>query len=212
MNLDCAYYSEPGSVHEYEDRILFDTKRNLFAVADGVTISTQGFGGIAAEKAVRLLEEYFDGNLVNSVKRVNDELYMLKMKDESIGETTLTSCYIHESYCEVVNIGDSPAILVRDGRIEEIYEKDRISIGYLSSVLGYRKGIKPHEKKVEIKNSDLIILCSDGVEHILNTEFIGNIVKEESKTSEIALRIVETAKIYPSDYDDDKTVIVIRIE
>jgi hypothetical protein len=48
--------SVPGTSHDYEDRILVNEARRLYAVADGVTSSSQGSGGVAAELALALLK------------------------------------------------------------------------------------------------------------------------------------------------------------
>ena len=57
--LDVSSRSVRGSMHPYEDRVLVDEERGLFAVADGVTGSSQGSGAVAAELALELLREGF---------------------------------------------------------------------------------------------------------------------------------------------------------
>ncbi len=69
MVLDTHFKSVPGSTHVYEDRILVEEERKIYAAADGVTISSQGSGGVAAELALRLLKEVFSGDLSGSSGR-----------------------------------------------------------------------------------------------------------------------------------------------
>ena len=61
--LEVVSRSEPGRGRVYEDRVLVDEGRGLFAVADGVTRSSQGTGAAAADLAVKLLSENFTGDL-----------------------------------------------------------------------------------------------------------------------------------------------------
>jgi serine/threonine protein phosphatase PrpC len=209
MNVLCGSVSVPGSSHPYEDRILVDNKRHLYAVADGVTISSQGSGGLAAEIAVSRLKEVFRGDLMEAVMEVNKYILDQKYKDRRIGETTLTACYIGEKKCELVNVGDSPAILIRDKRVEFLSQEDRSPHGYLLQVLGYSEDITPHRNLFDLSHDDKIIIASDGVSHVLTPELILKSVKEDP--SEFASNIVKLANYYPSSYDDDKSVIVIIV-
>lgn len=210
MRLDVGYKSVQGSTHPYEDRILVDKERNLFAVADGVTISSQGSGGIAAEIAVTQLRKLFEGNLVKAVLDVNRYIVEVKSKNKGVGETTLTACHIDDARAEIVSVGDSPAFLIRRNRLIELTESDRSPWGGLTQVIGYAEYINPHRNVMEVQPEDILIVCSDGIIHIFAQGLLIGL-QELSKPTEIAEKLISLAIKYPSGYDDDKSVIVIKV-
>jgi serine/threonine protein phosphatase PrpC len=135
--LDPYSKSVPGSAHAYEERMLVDEERKLYAVADGVTISSQGSGGVAAELALRLLKEIFSGDLIGAVEEVHRRLVDLKRADRNIGETTLTAAHlVDNNRAEIVNIGDSPGYLLRGGDLRVLTHADKNELGYIPQALG----------------------------------------------------------------------------
>lgn len=211
MKLEVGYRSVPGSSHPYEDRILVDQKRRLFAVADGVTISSQGSGGIAAEIAISEFSRLFSQDVLKALHQVNSRMIKLKLEDKSIGETTLTVAYFSNSQAEVANVGDSPAFIVRRDKLEQLTRSDRSPLGGLLQVIGLVEEIHPHISRVSIERGDFFLIASDGISHILHEKIVVPLVKNLSKTSQIADKLVSLAEHFPSGYDDDKSVIVIKV-
>jgi serine/threonine protein phosphatase PrpC len=208
--LQAASRSVPGSVHPYEDRILVDEKRGLFAVADGVTNSSQGSGGVAAELAVNLLRESFSGNIVSSIEKVHRTAFERREEDMTIGETTLTAVAIRGTTLEAGNVGDSPAYLVRGCEMKTLIQEDRNPYGYITQVIGYPEKTHVHSLRLILKEGDLVIVASDGVEHVLHPSFM-SLLAGRDDADEIADAIIGEARVNPSPYDDDKSVIVLRI-
>lgn len=211
MKLEVGYKSVPGSSHPYEDRILIDKERCLFAVADGVTISSQGSGGVAAEIAISEFSRLFAGDILKTLHQVNSRIVKLKLENKSIGETTFTVAYFSNYQAHVANVGDSPAFIVRQDKLEQLTRSDRSPLGGLLQVIGLREEIHPYISRVSIEKNDVFLLASDGISHILDEETVVPLVKNLSKTSQIADKLVSLADHFPSGYDDDKSVIVIKI-
>ena len=210
--LEVVSRSAPGLTHPYQDRVLVDEKRGLFAVADGVTRSSQGDGAIGAELAVRLLEENFSGDLKRTVEEVH-EMVFGKMKQEwSIGETTLTAMSVNDSQGEVCNVGDSPACLVQGANITSLYTADKSLQGDLTQVIGFPESVRVHSTRFQLNGGDVVILATDGVEQVLQPPLIYRYLRR-TNAHEIADAIIEGAKTQArkGGYDDDKTVIVIRV-
>jgi hypothetical protein len=209
--LDTHFKSVPGSTHVYEDRILVEEERKIYAAADGVTISSQGSGGVAAELALRLLKEVFSGDLAGAVGEVHRRPIGLKKTDRTIGETTLTAAHLVDNGAQIVNVGDSPGYLLRDGDLRVLTHADRSELGYITQVLGYPEKIRVHSSTVALKTNDYLILASDGVAHVINHETLLPIVRMAPDAKEVAEAIIESAKRSWVGYDDDKSVIVIRV-
>jgi protein phosphatase len=196
-------------MHPYEDRVLVDEKRGLFAIADGVTGSSRGSGAVAAELALELLREDFVGDVVEAIREVHRTVYERRMNDRSIGETTLTAAAVKGDLLRVGNLGDSPAYLVRGGEMRSLIIGDISPLGYITQVVGYPEIVKVHTQEAQLQKRDLVILASDGVGHVLHPSFIAPLASEPS-ANRIVERIVEEARVTVTDYDDDKSVIVLR--
>jgi len=207
--LEVVSRSEPGQGRVYEDRVLVDEGRGLFAVADGVTQSSQGTGAAAADLAVRLLSENFESDLEKAMARVHEIAFARKKEDWSIGETTLTAMSVDEPRAEVCNIGNSPAILVQGADITNLYTNDTSLEGGLTQAVGLPQKINIHSTRFQLEGGNVVILASDGVEHALRPPLIYHFLMKVN-AKEIADAIVEGAQTGGIRTDDDKTVIVLR--
>ncbi len=211
MKLEVGAKSEAGSAHPYEDRMLLDEEAGLFCVADGVTHSSYGSGAVAAELALALLREAFTGDLAVALGRVNQLSLERRKGDTTIGETTLTAASVNQSTLEVANVGDSPALLVRGGRTESLSVEDRGPGGRITQVVGYRSLIEVHRTRLELEPGDMVVVASDGVGHVLTNPLLTGLAKTAT-AAKAADSIVKQAKSVPSGYDDDKTVIVLKVK
>jgi serine/threonine protein phosphatase PrpC len=190
--------------------MLVDERLGLFAIADGVTNSSQGSGAVAAELALSLLRENFSGDVVSAINKVHDIALARREEDRTIGETTLTAVAISGENLVAGNVGDSPAYLVKGGEVRSLIQEDKSPYGYITQVIGYPETIRVHSAHSHLEESDLVIVASDGVGHVLHLSFIGRLVNRVA-ASEIANAIIGEAKANPAPYDDDKSVIVLRI-
>ncbi|HXW95313.1 MAG TPA: SpoIIE family protein phosphatase [Nitrososphaerales archaeon] len=211
--LEVATRSAPGRGHPYQDRVLVDERRGLFAVADGVTRSSQGDGAAGAELAVKLLSENFSGDLKRAVEEVHEMVFGKMRQEWSIGETTLTAMSVNDSQAEVCNVGDSPARLIQGANITDLYTVDKSMQGDLTQVIGFPESIKVHSTRFQINNGDVIILATDGVDEVLHPPLIYRFLRKVN-AKEIADAIIQGARaqVRRGGYDDDKTVIVIRAQ
>jgi serine/threonine protein phosphatase PrpC len=208
--LRVAARSVPGSEHPYEDRILVDEELGVFAVADGVTNSSQGSGAVAAELALKLLRENFAGDIVTAIGVVHRIAMAKRGEDSAIGETTLTAVVVRGLSLQAGNVGDSPAYLVRGGVMRSLVQEDRSPYGYITQVIGYPETIQVHNVRLQLEDQDLVIVASDGVEHVLHPSLVRRFVGS-SDVDEVADAMVEEARVRRAGYDDDKSVIVLRV-
>ena len=209
--MDLFSVSVSGSMHPYEDRVLVEERRGLFAVADGVTGSSQGSGTVAAELALELLQQCFTGDVVEAIQEVHQKVVERRVNDRSIGETTLTVAAVKGDKLQVGNLGDSPAYLVRNGTMHSLITEDITPLGRITQVVGYPENVNVHSQEMQLCTRDLLIIASDGLEHVLLPSLIIPLSKESS-SRRIAEKIVEEASLVPANYDDDKSVIVLRID
>jgi protein phosphatase len=212
LSLETAAKSVPGSTHPYEDRILVDERKRLFAVADGVTISSQGSGGIAAEVAIELLQKAPIEDLVEAITRIHETVLNRKrMGDGTIGETTLTAAVIEGTTLELANVGDSPAYLVRNRSMKRLTHSDKSESGYITQVIGFPETIDVHLTKTQLRVGDFVIIISDGVLHVMNSPPFFGLVTREPSANELASKMIAEAQLRVGSYDDDKSVIVVKV-
>ena len=207
--MEVAARSVPGSVHPYEDRVLVDEGLGLFAVADGVTFSSQGSGAVAAELALSQLRENFTGDLAAAVGKANQIVAGRMEEDRTIGQTTLTAVAVKEEVIQAANIGDSPAFLVRKRNMQSLAQVDRNSNGYITQAIGFPEAATVHSTRLRLEDGDTVIVASDGVGHVLGPSIVYQLV-DKRKVTEVAEAIIDEARTRVTDYDDDKSVIVLR--
>lgn len=196
-----------GSLHENEDKILINEKMKLYAVADGVTLSSVGSGKIASEKAIEYLEKFFEGDLKKTFEKLNEKILEEKKKDRRIGETTLTAMHANKNSLQICWVGDSPAFLFRKF-LTRLTLSDEI-LGYLTQAIGL-KDIRVNSKKIKLQKNDVLLLMTDGISDVLSESEIEEIVKK-SKVEEIAENLIKEAERKEKIYDDDKSVVIIHV-
>ncbi len=200
--------SVKGEDHlEDEDTILVDDNMGLYAVADGVTLPRGG--GLASRLAIKTLRSIFKENLEETITQVNKTVMDEKRITPRIGSTTLTAAHLKESHLDIAHVGDSCALLVRDGQIVLRTEPQNRD-GFLTNAIGeYFEGIQSYKQDVE--SGDYIVLATDGVTAVLNHQEIADLVataKEPRRIVENGLREVGSR---PKQYRDDRSMIVVRV-
>lgn len=208
MKLSVFGRSIKGEDHqENEDSMLIDKKKNLFAIADGVT-NPHG-GKDAATKSCKYLRSFFAGDLRDSFQKTNEQV--LKDRDRKfIGYTTLTAVQITDDLIRIANIGDSPVYIANGERIFRMTGSDRIfGTASLSQAIGHEE-ISVHYSEEKFSVGLYVIMLSDGVSDVMNKDEIYEIIKKNKFPRNIVFGILKKAAARPSIYKDDKSVIVIQ--
>jgi serine/threonine protein phosphatase PrpC len=167
-----------GDKQNFEDRILFleDKDQKLFAIADGMGDS--GFGAVAAEKALEVLEKNFplkdfDKEEIEEIfKKANKEVMNTVYEMGGISGTTLSAMFLKGDFFIIGHSGDSKIYRFRRGELKQLTE----------DTVEERKGRKKVRalgtdwnppiviKKGKVLPGDLYLLVSDGIEKLLTFE------------------------------------------
>lgn len=200
--------SVKGKDHEEnEDSYLIDRKRNLFAVADGVSIPKGGRE--AAKFALKFLKEFFKESLKEAVELMNKKIVELRIT-EKCGFTTLTAFHVKNTKAQLCWIGDSPAFLIREGKISVLTSFEDVHGNILLQAIG-EENINVHERFFEIREGDLIIICTDGISSVLSQNEILSTALEKKTPEKICRVLIKEAEMKENIYRDDKTVIVVKL-
>jgi len=168
----------------------------LDAVFDGV--SSGGKGGMASTLAKHRLRDAsrIEGpeDVERLLEKANDALFK-KFSRRALTTATVALKIGNQFY--VVNVGDSPAYLFRDGRVEELttLDKDRYSLASLTQTVGDGGELTYHRKQITLKPGDRLVLATDGVtDNIYPDELYGSVIKDAGNPEEAVGRLEKLLK------------------
>ena len=177
---------------------------NLFIVADGMGGHNAGdfASRFCVEQMVKAVEESCEktiiGILENSILKTNT-LLINEAREQSDLEgmgTTLVLATITEHTLYVANVGDSRLYLVNDGikqitqdhsLVEEMVKTGEIKReearfhpkkNIITRAMGANASVVADFFEVNIKENDIILLCSDGLSNMVEDQEIFNIIHE----------------------------------
>lgn len=223
----------------------------VLCVADGIG------GGAFGEMASRLALETgweLGGDEINWPFRFNSdeiqgvlkkiELYPLLIHKQLIREaqhnpqyrgmgTTFTAAYIAGRDAFITHVGDSRAILIRDGSLEQLTTDQTLAEYYLKHQAETENGPSSDELKrfshvlisclgavddnvevqtrhINLKDGDALLLCSDGLTDMVDNDTIARIVTEIDDPQQTCDQLIELA--LAAGGRDNVTVVIGKIE
>lgn len=121
--------------------------------------------------------------------------------------TTATILFFHTEYAYLMNVGDSPAYILRGGSLKLISEKHtdekalRLSglknrHPVLTQFLGMPREeilLDPHIVGMGMRNGDVFLICSDGLTDMVPEPVIQKVLIEQKKTTQMIQILLEQA-------------------
>ena len=226
-----------------EDAVFVLPDRNLYMVADGV--GGQNNGELASRTAVgymaqfaalhpvamvregAALKQYFMSLLSGANELIFGKAYS---EPGSTGmATTAVICYLRDDTAYVVNVGDSRAYLVRDGKIMQITTdhtliQEMIDSGELTPeqaadhpekhvitrAVGGEPTVRPDFFTFRTYPGDTIILCTDGLYGMVDEELIAGMASRSKTMHGLSRALVDMAN--QEGGEDNISVVCIRIQ
>ncbi|HPW58562.1 MAG TPA: Stp1/IreP family PP2C-type Ser/Thr phosphatase [Candidatus Rifleibacterium sp.] len=209
----------------------------LLAVADGM--GGQNAGEVASGLAVRAIAEWFESNsLENFSPQLIEEMFATvnaavwshaqENPDTKGMGTTMTMMVIKGARAIVGHIGDSRLYRLRGGKLEQLTNDhslvgEQVRMGkltpeaarvhptrhILSRVMGTRQFVVPDIFETELKSSDVLLLCSDGLSGMVEDFQIEELLRN-TVPSRAAKKLIEAAN--QAGGKDNSTVVVAQIE
>jgi len=164
-----------------------------------------------------------------SISKANDEIF--KMSRGNIGlngmGSTIILALLNKRKLHIANVGDSRAYLIRNNTINQLTEdhtlvstlvrmgkitKEEAKIhprrNVITNALGVNERVESYIKSTNIRKSDYILLCTDGLTDMLDDEEIRAIVVSKNNSiDEKCKTLVRRAN--ERDGKDNVTVILI---
>ncbi len=224
--------TDTGEIREHnEDSLL--VKDPLFVIADGM--GGHAAGEVASELAVKAFEKAeIDSLDINTLKRAVAEanIAILRGAQAGLGRmgmgTTLTAAVIEKDSVLVAQVGDSRAYIMQNGELRQVTRDHSLVEELLSSgqiteeeavnhpnrsvitrALGIDNNIQADTYELRLHDGDRMLLCSDGLNTMLDDEEIESVLLKNPDPQAAADALVEAAKV--AGGFDNITVIVINI-
>lgn len=147
-------------------------------------------------------------------RRANDIILYKAAADQSMAGmgTTAVASIISEDTIVIGNLGDSRAYIISDGKIKQITEdhsyveqllkagkikeeeaKSHPRRNEITKAIGIEFYCEPDVFELEYKEGDLLLLCSDGLDKMIDDDVILEITGRESEPTDICQRLVDAA-------------------
>ena len=219
----------------YMDKKILPDASNaaIFAVADGKAEYKKESAEIASKTVVEECKYYFknhcfpdrekmDDHLLNMFQSANKAIYKQEKKEAVEMGSTLTAAvfiekrfYIgHVGNCRVYHLSgdDFKQVTVDQSLIIRPLETAGGFVGtrrVITRQLGGEELFPPSFYRIDPKDEDIILMCSDGLTSVLNDEDIAELLSSGRSPEKIAEQLVDHARL--RDIDDDVTVIIIKV-
>jgi serine/threonine protein phosphatase Stp1 len=207
-----------------EDRILDRPERRLWAVADGM--GGHHSGDVAAQLVIDALDAVDRPDataIIDALQGANRALYDRARKGEPRSGTTIVVASVRDGVADIFWAGDSRAYLVRAAALE-LLTRDHslvqrlVDAGALSAeeavrhpkanvitrALGVEAEIDIEYRQVELRQGDMLLLCSDGLSRTLGAE-----VPRSTCLEDLASLLIDQAM--RRDGTDNASLIVAAI-
>ena len=174
-----------------------------------------------------------DGNRIRTAIRLANQRILdtitQKKALEGMG-TTLVGAMMSDSRVCVGHVGDSRAYLLRDGNFTQLtsdhsWVNEQVKLGFLTKndakrhpfrnvvtrALGSKEDVVVDLVEHGVKAGDFILLCSDGLNTMIEDETIASTISEHADDLDAALRaLVDLAN--KNGGDDNVTAILVKVE
>ena len=235
MRTVVAYKSDVGRVREgNEDSFLVQDP--LFAIADGM--GGHVAGDVASQTAIETITQSAASDkpsepsaLEELIKKANVAIWQKAQQEPTLHGmgTTCTLILVDGSRIHIGHVGDSRAYLLRDGELSQLTE-DHTLVGrmvregrlqpeeaerhpqrnIITRTLGVDPEVQVDTMSLEMTEGDRILICSDGLNSMLDGSAIQDALSNETDPQAAADRLVDEANA--AGGEDNVTVVIIDFE
>jgi len=244
LRLRVAWATDPGlEREENEDAVVVWRNKagldTLLVVCDGMGghAAGQTASSIASKTITRVLAEDGDegpdvDRLKRACKQANSAVFEASEENpewKGMGSTVVVAA-IRGGEVGLLNVGDSPAYLFRNGSPQLIsqdhsWPAEQVRLGVikpeeavdhplkhrLTRAVGVWESIQAFTDRIEIHEGDTVVLCSDGVESAgVSVEEMGKLLLRDGDLDAGAKRVIERCREMGAP--DNVTLAVARVE
>jgi protein phosphatase len=210
----------------------------LYILADGLG-GYQG-GELASQTAINCMMQHFYGEnpqvplvdrLVNAVYEAHHEIRTIAQQDSRLAGmgTTLVAAAVKDGQFCVVNVGDSPALLIRDGQppqvlttahswvarqraagtITEEQARTHQMRNVVTMALGMEEAMRPSvQGPTPLMQGDILVLLSDGVSNFIDPQEVAAMVQQQGSNYQAAAQVLVEQALARESRDNCSAVII----
>ena len=172
---------------------------------------------------------YEENRLVTGIKLCNLRIYeqaQRNAKQRGMG-TTLAALFAVEDGIYVAHVGDSRSYRIRDGKIEQLTEDHSLLNDYkkmkklsaeeienfphknvIVRALGMKESVVVDVSRIEPKEGDIFLLCSDGLSGMVTDPQIQEVLTRTSELEKAASQLIDLANA--AGGNDNVTCVLAR--
>ncbi len=214
-----------GEKSEDAMRVLQRDDRVIAALADGLGSSRQG--GEAAQRAVAMMVDYLHARpqawsprraLAEFVQQINQVLHQESLLQRGEPELlcTLSVVVIEGGVLYGLNVGDSPVLVWRQGKLRQLSQHhvmDQAGMEHvLTQAVGLARELAPAHFELSLEDGDVVLLCSDGVGNALSRERLCELLGRRIAARALVHTVTETWQEHPELRDDASAIVLDLLE
>lgn len=226
--------SDPGCVRpNNEDYYLVEPKLDLYLVADGMGGAQAGehASKLAGDTVAEFVSHAGESNgdvLLNAIGEANRRVIDAAGRDPNLHGmgTTLIAAWKLDGKLMLASVGDSRAYLFEDGALQAITEDQtwvnevgrKLGIGedalkahpmrhVLTMAIGVSDSLRIHSYAVPLERESQILLCTDGLHGVVNTETITETLSQDETLKNKCQALIDAAK--QAGGPDNITVVLL---
>lgn len=169
--------------------------------------------------------------LVDSITRANNTIYGASGghidSPSRMGTTIVAAVHGDDDTLKVAHVGDSRAYLIRDKKVtrltvdhsvvmemcmrKQLTEEQAFSSIYrnlLTRCLGHNEDIEVDHTTITPRSGDWVILCSDGLNSVMQDNLIGKVVNRCKTPEEVCQKLLR--ETYDKEAPDNVTIVAIQ--
>ncbi len=229
-----AFKTDAGLIRDLnEDAVLINDDIKLYVLSDGM--GGHNAGEVASALANEVMESSLQGlepsspALTAAVQAANTAVYQKQLNNEALSGmgTTMTALWEGAEHVYVAQVGDSRAYLLRTGKLMRMTEDqslvgDLIRSGALTpeqakthpyrhvitQAVGTEEEVTPAVQKVLKCQGDVWLLCSDGLNDMIDDDEIADIMRE-NRGEECAEKLITMA--LEAGGRDNVSVLILEV-
>ena len=207
----------------------------LLAVSDGMGGARSGevASALVVETLTRTMstadpQTPQDALMNDAIQRAHRAVWDAGVSDQKKMGATLTAAYVRAGVAYIAEVGDSRAYLVRGGTLKMIthdqslvqtlldsgaIDQQQASVsphrGIILQAMGHQKDVKVAMAKLELRDRDCLVICSDGLTGMVSDDEIQKIIVASGRPEIAAKQLVDLAN--ERGGSDNITVVVAGI-
>ena len=213
--------SKPGAESEDAFRVQQRDNRLVAVLADGLGSSKEG--AAAARRAVDMMADYYLARpqawspqralteFATQINRVLHQESLLRHENPEL-LCTLSVVAIENGRLHGLNVGDSPVYLSRNGALTPLSQTHSLAeAGYqhvLTRAIGLEATVEPFVFETEIKDGDLVLLCSDGVSNAIPADKLATLLTRRATARSIVTTAHHATEENPAQRDDASAIVL----